>query len=100
MPGWCVLTSSFARANPLIGLTGQEYEDFASALVSYVALHATVDQATYFLDLYRNYTLEIAGKVAAASRVRRPLVPVLLKAGRLGAPATVLRRAFKKPRSH
>jgi hypothetical protein len=100
MPGWCVLTNSFARANPLIGLTGEEYKDFACALVSYVAFHATVDQATYFMDLCRDYTGEIAGKVAVAGRVRRPLVPVLPKGERAGAPDTAMRSAFKKLRSH
>jgi hypothetical protein len=99
MPGWCVLTNSFARANPLIGLTGEEYKDLACALVSYVALHATVDQTTYFMDLCRHYTGEIAGKVAVAGRVRRPLVPVLAKRERPGAPNT-MRSAFKKSRSH
>jgi hypothetical protein len=82
MPGWCVLTDSSARANPLIGLTGEEYQDFAGALVSYVALHATVDQATYFIDLCRDYTREIAGKIAAATRVGRPLAPVSAKGKR------------------
>jgi hypothetical protein len=62
------LTNSFARANPLIGLTAEEYKDFARALVSYVALQATVDQTTYFMNLCRDYTREIAGKVAVATR--------------------------------
>jgi len=88
MPGWCVLTDSFARANPLIGLTGEEYKDFARALVSYVALHATVDQTTYFMSLYRYYTLEIAGKVAVAN-----------KAGR-GAPKNAMASALKTSLSH
>jgi hypothetical protein len=94
------LTSRFARANPLIGLTGEEYEDFACALVSYVALHGTVDQTTYFMELCRHYTGEIAGKVAVAGRVRRPLVPVLAKRERPGAPDTIRRGIFKKSRSH
>ena len=94
------MTNSFARANPLIGLTEEEYKDFACALVSYVALHATVDQTTYFMDLCRHYTGEIAGKVAVAGRVRRPLVPVLAKRERRGAPNTMMRSAFKKSRSH
>jgi hypothetical protein len=100
MPGWCDLTNSFARANPLIGLTGEEYKDLACALVSYVALHATVDQTTYFVDLCRDYTSEIAGKVAVAGRVRRPLVPVLAKRERPGASNTMIRSAFQKSRSH
>lgn len=53
MPGWCDLTNSLARANPLIGLTAEKYRDFACALVSYVALNATVDQTIYFTNLYR-----------------------------------------------
>jgi len=61
------LTNNFAHANPLIGLTAEEYEDFAGALVSFVALHATVDQTTYFMSLCRDYSQEIAGKVAAAT---------------------------------
>jgi hypothetical protein len=68
-------------------LTAEEYEDFACALVSYVALHATVDQTTYFMDLCRDYTREISGKVAVANKVR-------------DASNTVMRTAFKKPRSH
>jgi hypothetical protein len=99
MPGWCVLTNSFARANPLIGLTREEYKDLACALVSYVALHATVDQTTYFTDLCRHYTGEIAGKVAVAGRVRRPLVPVLANRECPGAPS-MMKSAFKKARSH
>ena len=79
MPGWCVLTNSFARANPLIGLTVEEYEDLASALVSYVALFATVDQTAYFIKLCREYTREIADKVAVANKVRRRLIPVVAK---------------------
>ena len=98
MPGWCVLTNSFARANPLIGLTGEEYKDFACAFVSYVALHATIEQTTYFMDLCRDYTGEIAGKVGVAGRVCRPLAPVLAKRERPGAPD--MRSAFKKSRSH
>jgi len=77
--GWCVLTNSCARANPLIGLTVEEYKDLACALVSYVALQATADQTDYFINLCRDYAREIAGKVAVANRVRRPLVPVLAK---------------------
>jgi len=100
MPGWCVLTNSFARANPLIGLTVEEYEDFACALVSYVALHATVDQTTYFMNLVRGYTREIAGKVAVANKVPRQLVPVLAKGERPGAPNTVIRIAPEKSLSH
>jgi len=88
MPGWCALTNSFARANPLIGLTAEEYKDFACALVSYVALHATVDQTTYFINLCRDYTCEIADKVAVADTVRP------------GAPNTVMRTARKKSLSH
>jgi hypothetical protein len=64
------LTGSFARANPLIGLTAEEYEDLACALVSYVALHATVDQTTYFMNLCRDYTREIASKVTVANKVK------------------------------
>ena len=94
------MTNSFARANPLIGLTGEEYEDFACALVSYVALHGTVDQTTYFMELCRHYTGEIAGKVGVAGRVRRPLVPVLAKRERSGAPDIMMRGTFKKSRSH
>jgi hypothetical protein len=63
------LKNSLARSNPLNGLTAEEYKDFAYALVSYVALHATVDQTTYFMSLYRHYTLEIASKVAVANKV-------------------------------
>jgi hypothetical protein len=100
MPVWCVLTNSFARANPLIGLTEEEYKDFACALVSYVALHATVYQTNYFMDLCRDYTGEIAGKVAVAGRVCRPLVPVPAKRERPGAPDTMMKGAFKKSRSH
>jgi hypothetical protein len=74
--------------NPLIGLTEEEYRDFACALVSYVALHATIDQTTYFMNLCRDYTREIAGKVAVANRVRRQLIPVSL------------RSALKKSLSH
>jgi hypothetical protein len=88
MLGWCVLTNSFARVNPLIGLTEEEYRDFACALVSYVALHATIDQTTYFMNLCRDYTREIAGKVAVAKKVRRQLIPVSL------------RSALKKSLSH
>jgi hypothetical protein len=94
------LTNSFARANPLIGLTGEEYKDFACALVSYVALHATVDQTTYFMNLCRGYTREIAGKVAVANRGSRQLVPVLARGERPGPPNTVMRSALKKSRSH
>ena len=66
------MRNSFARTNPLIGLTEEEYKYLAYALVSYVALHATVDQTTYFMSLYRYYTLEIAGKVAVANKEVRP----------------------------
>ena len=61
------MRNSFARTNPLIGLTAEEYKDLAYALVSYVALHATVDQTTYFMSLYRYYTLEIAGRPGVRS---------------------------------
>jgi hypothetical protein len=94
------LTNSFARANPLIGLTAEEYEDFACALVSYVALHATVDQTTYFMKLCRDYTREIAGKVAVASKVSRQLVPVLARGKRRSSPDAVMRSAVKRSRSH
>jgi len=82
------LTNSFARANPLIGLTAEEYKDLAYALVSYVALHATVDQTTYFMSLYRYYTLEIAGKVAVANKTGR------------GAPKNAMTSALKTSLSH
>ena len=62
------MRNSFDRANPLIDLTAEEYKYLAYALVSYVALHATVDQTTYFMSLYRYYRLEIAGKVAVANK--------------------------------
>ena len=71
------MTNKFARTNPLIGLTTEEYKDFACALVSYIALHATVDQTTHFMNLCRDYAREIASKVAAASKPCRQLVPVL-----------------------
>jgi hypothetical protein len=99
-PGGYALTSSYARANPLIGLTAEEYRDFASALVSYVALHATVEQTTYFLNLCRDYTREIAGKVSAASKASRHLVPVLAKRRRPGPPASVRGSVRKKSLSH
>ncbi len=82
------MRNSFARANPFIGLTAEEYKDLAYALVSYVALHATVDQTTYFMSLYRYYTLEIAGKGAVAN-----------KAGR-GAAKNVMASALKTSLSH
>jgi hypothetical protein len=94
------LTNSFARPNPLIGLTADEYKDFACALVSYVALHATVGQTIYFMDLCRDFTREIAGKVAAANKVSRQLLPVLARGERPGPPNTAIRRARKKPLSH
>jgi hypothetical protein len=94
------LTNSFARPNPLIGLTEEEYKDFACALVSYVALHATADQTIYFMDLCRDFTREIAGKVAAANKVSRRLVPVLARGERPRPPKAVIRRAFKKSISH
>jgi hypothetical protein len=94
------LTNSFGRANPLVGLTAEEYRDFASALVSYVALHATVEQATYFLNLCRDYTREIAGKVAAASKANRHLVPVLARRRRPGPSAAVRGSVRKKSLSH
>jgi hypothetical protein len=93
MSGWCVLTNSLARPNPLVGLTAEEYEDFACALVSYVALSATVDQTTYFMNLVRAYTREIA------SKARRQLVPVLATGERPGARNIVIRGA-KKSLSH
>jgi hypothetical protein len=82
------LRDDFVRANPLIGLTAEEYKDFACALVSYVALHATVDQTAYFTDLCRDYTHEIADKVAVAS-----------KAGS-GAPRNAMTSALKTSLSH
>jgi len=94
------LTNSFTPANPLIGLTAEEYKDFACAFVSYVALHATVDQTTYFMNLCRDYTREIADKVAVANKVSRQLVPVLARGRRPGPPNTVMRSALKEPRSH
>lgn len=84
------MRNSFTRANPLIGLTAEEYVDFARALVSHVALHATVDQTTYFMNLCRDYTREIAGKAAIANEVSRQLVPA----------NTVMRSALKKSLSH
>ena len=99
MSGWCVLTTSLARPNPLVGLTAEEYKDFACALVSYVALNATVDQATFFMNLVRAYTREIANKVAVASKARRQLVPVLARGERPGGRNTVIRGA-KKSLSH
>jgi hypothetical protein len=94
------LTNRFARANPLIGLTEEEYKDFACALVSYIALNATVDQTTYFMNLVRGYTREIAGKVAVANKVRGQLVPVLAKRERPGARNTVIGSVLKKSPSH
>jgi hypothetical protein len=94
------LTNSRGRANPLVGLTEDEYRDFARALVSYVGLHATVDQTTYFMDLFRDYSGEIADKVAVGGRRRRPMVPAVAAPGRTGAPDAMLRSAFKKSRSH
>jgi hypothetical protein len=99
MPDWCVLTNNLAGPNPLVGLTAEEYEDFACALVSYVALNATVDQTTYFMNLVRAHTREIAGKVALASKARRQLVPVLARGERPGGRNTVIRGA-KKSLSH
>ena len=94
------MTSSFAGANPLLGLTSDEYEDFASALVRYVAHHATVDQTTYFVKLCRDYAREIAARVAAGGRAGRPLVPVPARGQRPGPPAAVRGSLLKKPRSH
>ena len=82
------MRNSFDRANPLIGLTAEEYKDLAYALVRYVALHATVDQTTYFMSLYRYYTLEIAGKVAVANKTGR------------GAPKNAMASAWKTSLSH
>jgi hypothetical protein len=76
------LASSASRANPLLGLTAEEYKDFACALVSFVALYATVDQTTYFMDLCRDYSQEIAGKVAVATSANRPWAPVLARSER------------------
>ena len=70
------MRNSFARANPLLGLTAEEYVDFARALVSYVALHATVEQTTYFMNLCRDYTREIASKAAIANEVSRESVSI------------------------
>ena len=84
------MRNSFARANPLIGLSAKEYEDFACALVSYVALHATVDQTAYFLNLCRDHTREIAGKVAIENEISRQLVPA----------NTLKRSPLKKSLSH
>jgi hypothetical protein len=92
--------NSFARANPLIGLSAEEYKDFACALVSYVAVHATVDQTTYFLSLCRDYSRDIAGKVALAARVRLQLAPVLAKGERCGAAKIVVRGDYRKSLSH
>ena len=94
------MRNSFARANPLISLSAGEYKDFACALVSYIALHATVDQTTYFLNLCRDYSREIAGKVGLAARVRRQLVPVLAKGERRGAANIVVRGDLRKSLSH
>ena len=82
------MRNRFDPTNPLIGLTAEEYKDLAYALVSYVALHATVEQTTYFMSMYRYYTLEIAGKVAAAN-----------KGGR-GAPRNAMTSALKTSLSH
>jgi len=94
------LTNSFVRANPLLGLTAEEYKDFACALLSYVALHATADQTAYFMNLCREYTREIAAKVAVAAKVRPRLTPVLAKGERPGAHNTVVGSSLRKPRSH
>jgi len=94
------LPNNAAPGNPLVGLTADEYKDFAWALVSYVALHATVDETASFLGLCRDYTPEIAGKVAVASTARRPLVPVLAKGERHGSPTAARRTALKKSLSH
>ena len=80
------MADSLARANPLLGLTEKEYEDFACALVGYVALHATADQTAYFVNLCRDYAPEIAGKAGAAEWT--------------GLPKTVKKRTFKNPVSH
>ena len=100
MPGWCVLTNSFARANPLIGLTAEEYEDFACALVSYVALQASVEQTTYFMNLCRDYTREIASKVAVAGKRSHQLPPVLARDERPGPADAVMRTVPKTSLSH
>ena len=94
------MRNSFARANPLIGLTAEEYKEFACALVCYVALHATVDQTTYFLNLCRGYTREIAGKVAAPNAPSLYLVPDLARRRRPRPPAAVRGSFRKKPLSH
>ena len=69
-------------------ISAEEYKYLAYALVGYVALHATVDQTTYFMSLYRYYRLEIAGKVAVAN-----------KAG-CGAPKNGMASALKTSLSH
>jgi hypothetical protein len=69
-------------------------------LVSYVALHATVDQTTHFMNLCRDYTREIADKVAVANEVSRQLVPVFARGERPGPPNTVMRSVPKKSLSH
>jgi hypothetical protein len=94
------LPNNSAPGNPLVGLTADEYKNFACALVSYVALHATFDETTSFLGLCRDYTPEIAGKVAFASTARRQLVPVLARGERHGAPTAGLRTTLKKSLSH
>jgi len=94
------LTNSFARANPLIGLTAEEYEDFACALVSYVALHATVDQTTYFVNLCRDYTRDIESKVTVANKVSLQTLPVLAREERPGPADAVMRTVPKKSLSH
>jgi hypothetical protein len=100
MPGWCILTNSFARANPLIGLTEEEYRDLACALVSYVALHATADETAHFVNLCREHARAIADKVAAANKVHSRLVSVSAEGERAGAPNPVMRSVLKKSRSH
>lgn len=94
------MTNSFDRANPLVGLTEKEYTDFALALVSYVALHATVDQTIYFMKLCRAYTSKIAAKAAAASRASRHLAPVLPRRRRPGPALAVRGRSRKESLSH
>jgi hypothetical protein len=69
-------------ARILIGLTGEEYRDFASALVSYVALPCDGRADDLLLNLCRDYTRKIAA-VSAASKTSRRLVPVLARRRRL-----------------
>jgi len=76
------LRNSFERGNPLVGLTAAAYKDFASALVRYVALNGAVDQTTYSMNPCRDYSHEIAGKVAVATNVNRQWVSVLAKSER------------------